>query len=63
MTTPTDKPQHPTYLTPREAAAYSRLSLQTLARLEEAGKLKFHRPSPRKVVIARDELDRYVRGS
>jgi excisionase family DNA binding protein len=51
------------FLNLKEAAAYARLSVQTLKRLEQAGRVRFLKPSPRRLIVDRAELDKYLRGT
>jgi excisionase family DNA binding protein len=48
------------YLTLGEAASELRISRRTAAALVAAGRLPVHRPSPRRIVVARADLDAYM---
>lgn len=48
------------FLTIAGASSYSGLSTLTIRRLIAAGRLKSFRPVPRRIVIDRLELDRYI---
>jgi excisionase family DNA binding protein len=50
------------YLRLEEAAGYSNLSVTTLRRLDRAGRIRFLRPSPRRVLVDREALDAYLLG-
>jgi excisionase family DNA binding protein len=50
------------YLRLAEAASYSNLSVTTLRRLDRAGRIRFLRPSPRRVLVDREALDAYLLG-
>jgi excisionase family DNA binding protein len=50
------------YLTVKQASAYSTLSVVTLRRLIRDGRLPVARPTPRRVVIARRQLDDLLAG-
>lgn len=50
------------YLRLPEAASYSNLSVTTLKRLDRAGRIRFLRPSPRRVLVDRVALDAYLLG-
>ena len=56
---PTADREH--FLTLIEAAQEMRISRRTLASLVAAGRLAVHRPSPRRVVVSRKDLDTYMR--
>jgi excisionase family DNA binding protein len=51
------------YISLGEAARYTTLSVGTLRRLLREGKLLGYRPSGRRVLIDRDELDAFVRAA
>lgn len=48
------------WLTIGEAVAVSGVSEEGLRRLIRQGRLRLHRPTPRRVVIDREELDRVI---
>ncbi len=50
------------YLSVAEAAAHCNLSVTTLRRLDRAGRIRFLRPSPRRVLVDRVALDAYLLG-
>lgn len=55
-------PAHTPWLTKREAAAYLRISVDTLNRWEDAGKVTFHKVADlQSVRLNRDELDALMR--
>lgn len=49
------------YLNYEEAETYSGLSEASLRRLVRANKLRVARPTPNRVLIDRQEIDRYLR--
>ncbi len=51
------------FLNREEAARFSGLSVSTLNALERAGKLRFLRPSPRRVLVDRVALEAYLLAS
>jgi excisionase family DNA binding protein len=51
------------FLSLTEASLYSSLSLSTLRRLVEGGKLSRYRPTGRRVLLDRQELDRLILAS
>jgi excisionase family DNA binding protein len=51
------------FLSLTEASLYSSLSLSTLRRLVEGGKLSSYRPTGRRVLLDRQELDRLILAS
>ena len=56
---PTDPEDRPWLRVP-EAAARSTLSESTIRTLIREKRLRVFRPSPRRVLIAKDELDNYI---
>jgi excisionase family DNA binding protein len=56
---PTDPETRP-WLTVPEASSRSTLSESTIRTLIRQKRLRVYRPSPRRVLISRDELDAYI---
>jgi excisionase family DNA binding protein len=48
-----------TWLTPKEAADYLRVSKETIYRLARSKKIKSYKPS-RKIVFKESDLDKYI---
>ena len=46
-----------------EAVAYARVSLSSIDRLIANGSIRLYRPTPNRRLIARADLDRYLRGT
>ena len=63
MRTHAHDPHPPRWLTYREASAYSGISIRSLRRLVDGGKLRVHAPLPRKHLFDRVELDAYLGAS
>jgi excisionase family DNA binding protein len=61
--TPEQQPVRRRYFSLSDAEAYTGLSVQTLRRLARAGRLQVYRPSPKRVVVDREELDRLILSS
>jgi hypothetical protein len=59
---PTAEPVARRYVSLADAALYSSLSILTLRRLADAGKLTLFRPSPRRVLVDLQQLDQVLRG-
>jgi hypothetical protein len=57
-----DTPSDTEFMRMAAAAAYAKLSPQTLRRMAAARRLRVLRPTARTVVIERRELDRLLRG-
>lgn len=51
------------YLSWREAEDYTGLSESGLRRLVREGKIRAFRPSPRRTLLSKDELDRYLQST
>jgi excisionase family DNA binding protein len=50
------------YLRYQEAAQYTRVSVATLRRAVDSGRLRAYRPSEGRVVFDKSELDQFVHG-
>jgi excisionase family DNA binding protein len=50
------------YFRIREASKYSRISQNTLRKLETDGRIRFLRPTERIVLVEKRELDRFLHG-